>query len=233
MTGKSNSGSANPFAAIGVTYPAGSTCTCSNGTITLTAGNTDGRWVFAVPAVGTWTLSCTDGTDSDSKSVSITAEGWFESVELSYNLTIFANGAYKSDITMNNMEIENNRLVLTAYQSTNALASTEGYSNVKIDLTDYNTLILRGEYYNANNGDQGYRTAYVGASTSLAAAQKEDVSGNYAAYKKIVYNDLSDRKYTDDIVIDVSELRGEYYVSLHITASNGYTYWYVDELILE
>ena len=72
------------FAAIGVTYPEGSTCTCTNGTKTLKAKNTSGQWVFAVPSKGTWTVTATDGSNSKSQSVEITAEGQSVNVELSY-----------------------------------------------------------------------------------------------------------------------------------------------------
>ena len=80
------------FAAIGVTYPEGSTCTCTNGTKTFTAKNTNGEWAFSIPSTGTWTVSCTDGTNTKSQSVSITKEGQFESVVLSYRQYLFDNG---------------------------------------------------------------------------------------------------------------------------------------------
>ena len=83
------------FAAIGVTYPAGSTLTCTNGTKTMKAKTTSGQWVFAVPEAGTWTVTSTDPTDSTktkSQSVSITSEGQFESVELNFALVLIENG---------------------------------------------------------------------------------------------------------------------------------------------
>lgn len=73
------------FAAIGVTYPAGSTLTCTNGTKTLKAKTTSGQWVFAIPTVGTWTVACTDGTESASEAVAITTEGQSVKIDLSYN----------------------------------------------------------------------------------------------------------------------------------------------------
>ena len=51
-------------ATIAVTYPSGSTCTCSNGTTTLTAPNTTGSYTFTVPSAGTWTVKSTNGTDT-------------------------------------------------------------------------------------------------------------------------------------------------------------------------
>lgn len=75
----------NFFAAtINVTYPAGSTCTCTDGNITLTASDTSGSYTFTVPNAGTWTVSSTNGSQSDSKTVSITTDGQSESVTLAY-----------------------------------------------------------------------------------------------------------------------------------------------------
>lgn len=84
-------GSGKLFAVIAVTYPAGSVCTCSNGTKTLKARDTSGKALFNV-TVGEWTVSCTDGTDTTSMTVSITYEGQAESVELNYNFYLYKSG---------------------------------------------------------------------------------------------------------------------------------------------
>lgn len=72
-------------ATITVTYPAGSTCTATNGSIKLTASNTSGSFTFSIPSTGTWTIACTNGTENASTSVSITADGQSKSVTLVYN----------------------------------------------------------------------------------------------------------------------------------------------------
>lgn len=79
-------------ATINVTYPAGSTCTCSDGTTTLSAPDTSGSWTCIVYNAGTWTLSCTDGTDSTSEAVTITTDGQSVSVALSYFLWLYRDG---------------------------------------------------------------------------------------------------------------------------------------------
>ena len=80
------------FAVIAVTYPAGSTCTCVNGTKTYTAKDTSGQWIFRIPSAGTWTVTATDGTNTKTQEVSITAEGQVENVELKYALYLFKAG---------------------------------------------------------------------------------------------------------------------------------------------
>lgn len=72
------------YAFIVATYPAGSVCTASSGSTTLTAGDTSGSWVFKIPAAGTWTVTSTDGTDTASAPVVISTEGQSESVTLQY-----------------------------------------------------------------------------------------------------------------------------------------------------
>ncbi len=90
------------FAAIGVTYPAGSTLTCTNGSKTLQAKNTSGQWVFSIPKPNTlpetWTVTATNGSKTKNQSVSITKEGQFESVTLSYALILF-DGADNTSLT--------------------------------------------------------------------------------------------------------------------------------------
>ena len=90
---KSEASAGKLFAVIGVTYPAGSTCTCTNGSKTLTAKGTSGKAIFVIPSAGTWTVTAVSGSKSKSKEISITAEGQVETVELVYEFFIFKNGS--------------------------------------------------------------------------------------------------------------------------------------------
>lgn len=59
-------------ATINVTYPAGSTCTATNGVTTRTSPDTSGRWEFVVTDAGTWTISLSSGfTDT----INVTTKG--------------------------------------------------------------------------------------------------------------------------------------------------------------
>lgn len=62
-------------ATINVTYPAGSTCTATNGATTLTAPDTSGVWACVVPNSGAWTVSIANNAGTKSKSVTITSNG--------------------------------------------------------------------------------------------------------------------------------------------------------------
>ena len=86
--GGGGSGSSDIYAAISVIYPEGSTCTATNGTSTLTASDTSGEYIFGIPEPASipevWTISCTNGTDTDSKTVTITEYGQVETITLKY-----------------------------------------------------------------------------------------------------------------------------------------------------
>ena len=88
VEGTHQGGGSAAWAAISVTYPVGSTCTATNGSITLTAEGTGGNYLFEVPQPSstpeTWTVSCTDGSETRSKSVSITSKWQTEFVFLTY-----------------------------------------------------------------------------------------------------------------------------------------------------
>lgn len=85
-------GGGTPYAIIGVTYPSGSVCTCTDGTKTLTLKDTGGQGLFLIPYAGTWAVSCTDGTETASETVEITTEGQNAKIELSYGLLLYKSG---------------------------------------------------------------------------------------------------------------------------------------------
>lgn len=86
-------GGSKVVASIVVTYPAGSTCTCTLGSKVLTAKDTSGKWVFGLPSTGSWVVKAVKGSQSKSATVEITAEGQVETLTLSYELYIFKSGS--------------------------------------------------------------------------------------------------------------------------------------------
>lgn len=85
-------GGSKIVASIVVSYPAGSTLTCTLGSKVLTAKDTSGKWVFGLPSIGDWVVKAVKGSQSASKAVSITAEGQVETVTLMFELLLFDNG---------------------------------------------------------------------------------------------------------------------------------------------
>lgn len=88
MVGGGSGGGSDTYAFIVVTYPAGSTCTASNGTKTLTAPDTSGSAVFDIPTPSStpeaWTVTATNGGNTATQTVSITYDGQSVSVILAY-----------------------------------------------------------------------------------------------------------------------------------------------------
>lgn len=93
------SGGAKAFAVIGVTYPAGSVCTCTDGSKTLKLKDTSGQGFFMIPYAATWTVTASSGNKTKSKSVSITNEGQSVHIFLEYALDIFTNGVLDNSVT--------------------------------------------------------------------------------------------------------------------------------------
>ena len=86
-----------PYAVIGVTYPSGSVCTCTSGTLTLTAKDTSGKAMFIIPSAGTWTVKAVKGSQSKSVAVKITTEGQVETVTLGFALDVYNAGTFGTD----------------------------------------------------------------------------------------------------------------------------------------
>lgn len=136
-------------ATINITYPSGSTCTCSDGTTTLSAPDTSGTWACIVPNAGTWTVAATDGVENTSESVSITTDGQIVAIELSYLLWL-----YKSGNTYN---------AVTGGWSVSEHPSTGGSFDGVLTLND-NSMLLSTEAW---GGSVGYANAFTNNSIDL------------------------------------------------------------------
>lgn len=160
-------------ATIDITYPAGSTCTCSDGTTTLSAPDTSGTWACIVPNAGTWTVTSTSGTETDSKAVTITTDGQSTSVELSYALFLFKPNA-PSDIIAGEWEMPANSAVTAEAELTvksvnnyNRDETISARTKGRIDLTEYSTLQATCK---ASGGSNTKLEVYSGSSTVASAA---------------------------------------------------------------
>lgn len=160
-------------ATINITYPAGSTCTCSDGTTTLSAPDTSGTWACIVPNAGTWTVTSTSGTETDSKAVTITTDGQSTSVELSYALFLFKPNA-PSDIIAGEWEMPGNstvtaeaELVVKSVNNYNGNRDISARTKGQIDLTEYSTIQATCK---ASGGHNTKLEVYSGSSVVASAA---------------------------------------------------------------
>ena len=141
------SGGAKAFAVIGVTYPAGSVCTCTDGTKTLTLKDTGGQGFFLIPYAAAWTVTATDGKNTKAQSVEITSEGQSVSVTLSYELDIFANGVLDNSITggfenSDVLSIVDNNLKVSYGATVGEAGGKDATTKNSIDISNYDNVKL-------------------------------------------------------------------------------------------
>lgn len=199
-------------ATINITYPAGSVCTCTDGTTTLTAPNTSGTWACAVPNAGTWTVNSTNGDKSKSADVVITANGQSESVTLLYITYLFKDGETYDSLTggwgNNVVNTEKQALQLSA----NAGKTASVWTQNKVDLTDYSSVSVKSDS-NTRISLSIIIASAIGSTSGQVATAK--ISGTES-----------------ELSLDISAITGEYFVWLAAYSEKGSTR-YVYEVSLE
>lgn len=198
-------GTGKPYAVIGVTYPSGSICTCTDGTKTLKLKDTSGQGIFIIPYAATWTVTATNGTNTKSQSVEITSEGQIVSVALSYELILFDGGVVvpwkviqaKPTATISDTiylyASDPDAPVVSAVRTTNKIGLS-GYSMLKYTVTE------NARPANAFMCVTSSTAAPITAGTTNAVTSAVAVYGQPTA--------------TGIYSVDVSEVQGEYYISI-------------------
>lgn len=216
------SGGAKAFAVIGVTYPAGYVCTCTDGTKTLKLKDTSGQGFFLIPYAAAWTVTATDGTNTKAQSVEITSEGQSKSVTLSYALDIFANGilAYPmeglKDATADTatVTIVGNEMVWTAIDSNNNGRVFNFITTNEIDVTEYDTLNIEYTVETAASMTKGRN--FFGVSANKKASMG---STDYGAAK--TFTTTPTGNYILSVPIDA--ITGQQYISAFALLVQGTT----------
>lgn len=200
-------GGTKPYAVIGVTYPSGSTVTCTNGSKTLKAKDTSGKAIFVIPSSGTWMVKAVSGSKSTSKTVSITAEGQVETVELAYELFLFdgddntgVTGGWTYTITD------------TGFGSTDVRPD-----NLTVGTTLY---WLPGRGWDGGGTDQKNRSGYARTKKKIDVTNYNTITAvsNYAKGHLTVGNASVALK-VGTVSLDISALTGSYEVRLGDTVS--------------
>ena len=187
-------------ATINITYPAGSTCTCSDGITTLSAPDTSGTWVCTVPNAGTWTVSSTDGDRSKSADVVITTDGQTESVTLQYITYLFKNGNTYDSLTGGwgvpvSAEKQALQFIVAAGKTVNAGTKS------KVDMTDYSTISVKTD---AN---------IHGVSLSLI------IEDSFASGRPLAQAALATA--SDEVSLDISNITGSHLIRLASYSEKG------------
>lgn len=238
--GGSASGVLKAWAVIKVTYPIGSECTCSKGTKVYRAKDTSGEVIFGVPESGDWIVSCTNGTETLTKTVSIIMEYQVENVRFTYSLEIFRSGSgccmnmYQGKYTTKQTDPQNLRELgySAAFDVTDERFVSYGvesgicFFTEKFDATDLDTFYVDMEL----NGYHSALSILVMSGTDWLTTPMT----NGSALGLIYYN------YNTDGVgvrltksLDISSITGDVYLSAYDAANNGYKRYTVYNLWCE
>lgn len=194
MEGKTNVAGSKLFAAIGVSYPAGSVVTCSAGSRTLKAKNTSGQWVFAIPDAGTWTVNA--GTLS--KTVNISHEGQFERVVLSNALVLIEDGVDKVGFKSSGASIQSG----DGFVQFEIYGTQSGYGYYEIDVTPYEVLCIDGYWGKVNAGNGATKVqVYKGNSTASEITftqTRADYTIDLSAISEVVQIRVTSQGYPTD-----------------------------------
>lgn len=215
-------------ATINITYPAGSTCTCSDGTTTISAPDTSGTWTCIVPNAGTWTVAATDGVENTSESVSITTDGQIVAIELSYLLWLYKSGNTYNAVTGGwsvsehpstggsfdgVLTLNDNSMLLSTEAWSGSVGCANAFTNNSIDLTGVNTLKFKiTGIGNTAYSDRDGNTHHFRFSLAVANERPTKQNPTFAADMKILA--------TGEYSVDVSAVTAGY-VGIWIT-TGGY-----------
>ena len=207
----SGGGAGKLFAAIGVTYPVGSILTCTNGTKTLTAtpkSEDNIEWVFAIPEAGTWTVTATNGTNTKSQSVSITTEGQWESVVLSYALMLFDGGdntAVTGGWGIKGHNVPNISKITVGTELYVTITGTSGAVYKVWPIYPINTIDLSGHSTMKVNVKSLSNTNKV---FSLAILTDIEINQGFASGDPLAQTYITG---TGEFSLDISKIKGKYY----------------------
>lgn len=211
------------FAAIGVTYPEGSTCTCTNNEKTMKATDTSGKYIFSIPKAGTWVVSCTNGEKTKSLEIVIDTEGQAVNLKMAYEVYYYSKGNECEDITggwnkvkwhkygtgaltKNEDSIQINANGSYSGSNTNA-AGVAAITANKIDISNIDTLYLNVTSLTTSTTARdalfGLIDTNAGGTNQYVAA--EDITGKGPG----LYS------------LDISSFSGEYYVFVSVYHSGG------------
>lgn len=195
-------------AAITVNYPSGSTCTCTLGSRVLTAKDTSGRWVFGLPSTGSWIVKATDGADTATQTVTITAEGQVATETLTYELILF-DGGDNTDVTGG----WTYTITYTGYGSGDWVRG----DNLTVGTTLY---WLPGRDWNSGGTDQRSRNGYAHTKNTIDLTDYNTITvvSNYAE-GHLTVGDASVALAVGTVSLDISSLTGSYEVKLGDTVS--------------
>lgn len=204
-----SSGAVSPFAVIGLSFPEGSTISCTGKTTgkTLKIKSAGGRALLNVPAADTWNIVSQKDGKSKSQSVSITAKYQCEKVSILYSTQLFPVPSGETDVTGgwtrnidkgSTLEIEASSV---NYQADTATANT----NKAVDLSKFSKILFSVKSVETDPEVPGTAEAKIYLSTTTSVNNKIREANVSSA---------------GNIQFDISDLSGSYYILLYVLAGS-------------
>lgn len=193
-----------------VDFPVGSSCTLTNGPRTYKAPDdavSIGRYTFPIPESGSWTVRCTDGTDTASKTISFSDKYIYYVTTLAYTTYYYnkgdkctaVTGGWSKTGTGGSLTFNSASMTLVANSAQNL---TDASTTNKVSLANIKTL-----YFSVKSattyGTQG--NPRVGVATTNNP--KSNDASQWSASKT-----LSASSSFTTVSIDVSSMTGSYYI---------------------
>ncbi len=204
-------------ATINITYPAGLTCTATNGVTTLNAPDTSGTWACVVTVAGEWTVQLSTGF---AEKVTVGASGESHTVNKWY---LYKNGDKRTDVTggWSESKAGNGKItwdtdnVRLYYAGTSARFASI-YTAKKMQIMGWSKLCTKVSVVFTNNADFHGGVFGISNDAYLGASNAKDAYAYMVAATRIT-------KSLDDNTIvstDISKAQGGDYV-VQIVASTA------------
>ena len=172
-------------ATINITYPAGLTCTATDGVTTLTAPDTSGTWACVVPNAGAWTVKLSTGFV---EKVTVGASGESHTVDKWY---VYKDGDQYTDLTGGwvkksgtaSITFGDNMITIDSKTSSNQPRAKVHTTN-SINLSGFTSL-------KANITIKQYNTTVSSASAGVHNSSGKDLASTSTKSDAIVSVDIS------------------------------------------
>lgn len=191
------------FSTIHVTYPAGSTCTATDGVTTLTAPDDSGTWDCAVPNAGTWTITIENGEDVGSVAVDVQWETdylvFIPDQSISWELYNVTKSTAITDTTRASVDASNSGTTIKLHPQ--ASTYNKLMARKTIDLTNWSQIILEATI--TVTGVKNLKTVVgvFSGSDFVTVHDTGSVTGN--------------NTFDVSLNADISALSGEYYIGVY------------------
>ena len=156
---------------ITVTYPEGSSCTVTYGSITTDAPDTSGTWAYTARGAGTYVFSCTNGEDTVTRSVEITYDDQNENLQLTYfaaTINVSYPAGYTCTATYGGSTFTapdtNGTWTITAIEPGTWSFCLDGGTTETVTVTTNGEEVTQNKWYLYNNGVDN--TALTGGLTT-------------------------------------------------------------------